>query len=84
MFSIVRHVTITHDALALTVQGPPSPQDMGPHCTRTPPPRGPFMDMGPHCTGPHRLVTFGGKNLIPVQTCSVENTPPQPVPTSGG
>ena len=29
------HVTITHDALALTVQGPPTP-NMGPQCTGSP------------------------------------------------
>ena len=47
MFSVVciclltggSNVTITHDALGLTVSGPPSPLlDMGPHCTGTPPP----------------------------------------------
>ena len=45
MFSVVSvilcsHVTTTHGALDLTVQGQPSQfptLDMGPHCTRTPP-----------------------------------------------
>ena len=52
MFSVlsVCHVTITHDALDFTIQGPPPkhgtslyrdllalPPDMGPNCTGTPP-----------------------------------------------
>ena len=65
MFSIVHHVTITHDALDLSVQGPHPPRH-GTSLYKDTPPPGPFMDMGPHCTGRHLLVTFGGKNLIPV------------------
>ena len=30
------HVTINHDALDLTIQGPPGTLGMGPHCTGTP------------------------------------------------
>ena len=75
------HVTITHTALDLIIQGPPSlapgraPQtwDMGPHCIIT-------LDMGPCCT--RILVTSGGQDWIPVQTCPPEDPPF--LETSGG
>ena len=86
MFSVVSvcslgaHVTITHDALDLTVQGPPAPAlalpSLGPPCTDTPPQR-----LASHPL----LVTSGGQDWRPVQTCSLEYlTPSSPVLTSVG
>ena len=63
------HVTITHDALNVTVQGP-SP---------------PTRDMGPPGLSPfHLLVTSDSNYWRPGQTCSLENPPTLPVLTSGG
>ena len=63
-------MTITHDALNLTVQGPSPPtRDMGP-----PPGLSPF----------HLLVTSDSNYWRPGQTCSLENPPTLPVLTSGG
>ena len=44
-------MTITHDALDITVQGPLL--DLGSHCTGKP--RPPLPDMGPHCTTPTHI-----------------------------
>ena len=67
------HVTISHDALSLTVPGP---------SVVTPPPT-----LGPHHTGsPHTLLmTSGGQDWRIVQTCSSDYLPQHlPVLTSGG
>ena len=52
------HVTITHDALDFTIQGPPWPN---PLCTETP------LAPAP------QLVTSGCQDQGPVQTCSLED-----------
>ena len=54
------HATITHDTLDLTMQGPPWPS---PLCTETP------LAPAP------QLVTSGGQDQGPVQTCSLEDPP---------
>ena len=71
MFSIVSvclsaggfpHVTVSRDALELTIQGPSAstlPLDMGPHCIGTTPPP----------------VTSGSQDRRPVQTWSLEDPP---------
>ena len=58
----------------LTVQGPLSPTPWTGPCTAVPP------AVGPHFAGtPYRLVvTFGGQDRIPVQTCLLEETPLPP------
>ena len=67
-------MTITHDALDLTVQGSPA-------LYKAPAPN-------PLCTGSQlpQLVTSGGQDWITVQTCSLENLNLQlsKVLTSGG
>ena len=57
------HVTITHDALDLNIQGPPSPAP--PLCTGT------FFAPAPALL----LVTSGGEDQRPIQTCSLEDPP---------
>ena len=49
--------------------------DMEPHCivTHPPPPDPASLDMGPCCT--RILVTSGGQDWIPVQTCPPEDPP---------
>ena len=62
------NVTITHDALDLTIQAPipspaPSPPDIGPQCTGTPlAPLCPPPDARPYCTGASRLRHPGHVN----------------------
>ena len=74
------HVTIAHDALDLTVNGPlwpwPLPCAWTPICTGTP---------DPLCiaTTATLLVTSDSKDLRPVQTCSHENPTPMLVITGG-
>ena len=59
------HVTITHDALDLTVKALPQTWDMG-----TPQPQPPqTWDMGIPHSAP-MLVTSGGHHWRPVETCS--------------
>ena len=55
------HLTITHDALGLTVQGPPP---------ALPPPN---IDMGPPQSHP-LLVISGDHHWKPVQTCSFDDS----------
>ena len=55
----VSHVRNIHDALAITVQAPPSVQGLSP--SQHPP---------PHPCNP-RIVTSGGQDWIPIQTCSL-------------
>ena len=88
----VSHVTITHDALDVTVKGPlmplapaphPSPQDIAHHITGTPhipsySPSLPLLEVRPHRTGTSLLlVTSGGHDWIPVQTWSPDDRPHQ-------
>ena len=67
--SVRSYVTITHDALDLTIQGTP-----GLPCTGTHPPS-PARPPGP------LLVSSGGQDWRPVQICSLEN--PLPVTPVG-
>ena len=68
------HVTITNDALDWNVQHPPPPPpaNMGP---QDPPEYG--------TSGPPLLVTSGGYHRRPVQTCSLQDTPPPVLVSSG-
>ena len=76
------HVTITHDALDFTVKRPFPllPPDMGPHLTG-PPSTSALAKVSPTSDsnllkldltvqGP-RVMTFGGEDWIPLQTCSL-------------
>ena len=58
-------MTITHDALALSIQGPPLPPSV----------------QGPPMFPALLLVTSGGQDQRPVQTCSLRGSL---VLTSGG
>ena len=76
------YVTITHDALDLTIQelqeAWPSPSDMGPHCMEPPQPWPPFWTRditlwGPLWPRPFLQVTSGGLDWRPGQTFSPED-----------
>ena len=67
-------MTITHDAMDLSVQGSPvltlMPPDMGPDCTGISPW---ISEMT--VQGPLPVLTSGGQDWRPVQTCSLEDPP---------
>ena len=71
-------MTITHDALDLTVQPSPQPCPLDiRHGTPW------TSDMGP--PSPALLVTSSGHHWRPVQACSLDDfPPPKPILTSGG
>ena len=80
-----RHVTITQDALELTVQGayalalaPPPPPDIRPSDMESlsTNPALQTSDMGPLQSQLPLLVTSSGHHWRPVQTCSFEEPPP--------
>ena len=78
-------MTITHDALDLTVQPSPPALPSG-HQTWDPP--APALPSG-HQTwdppAPALLVTSSGHHWRPVQACSLDDfPPPKPILTSGG
>ena len=81
------HVTITHDALDLSVQSPlglpPSPGHGDPPKFQPPKPAPPNMGHGDPLTPAPLIVTSGGHHWRPVQTYSLDLTvqPPPPVLT---
>ena len=57
------HLTITRDALGLTIQGCPNPSPGPSH----------FLPMQGPPILPSRIVTSGGQDWRPVQSCSLED-----------
>ena len=84
LFMAGSRVTITYDALEFTKQGPPqpsSPPDMGPHCTGSPEHLQSRLTWSSMYMDP-QVVTSGGQDWRPIQTCSPED--PLPPGLSGG
>ena len=70
---VVPHVTLTHDALDLTVQHPPPlPGPLPRHLTVDPHPQ--TLDLGSHLP-----LTYCGQQWRPVQTCSRPTVCKRPV-----